>query len=137
MLVTGGTGKTGTPLTQLLVAAGHSVYVTARSVDRVQTPLKGVKFDWLDSSTKDAPFKAAAANNEQIEAVYLVGPPIADMASVMNPFIDLSIERGVKRFVLLSASQITKGQPPMGVVQDYLDTLGTDYCTLRPSWFHG
>ncbi|KDQ27469.1 hypothetical protein PLEOSDRAFT_1040430 [Pleurotus ostreatus PC15] len=136
ILVTGGTGKTGTRLAQLLLAAGHSVYVTTRSVDKVQSPLKGVKFDWLDSSTKDAPFKAAAANNEQIEAVYLVGPPIADMASVLNPFIDLAIEKGVKRFVLLSASQVTKGQPPMGVVQEYLDTLKADYCTLRPSWFH-
>ncbi len=123
ILVTGGTGKTGTRLAQLLVAAGHSVYVSARSVDKVQLPLKGVKFDWLDPSTKDAPFKAAAANNEQIDAVYLVGPPIADMASVMHPFIDLAIENGAKRFVLLSASQITKGQPPMGVVQEYLDTL--------------
>ncbi|KAF7427994.1 hypothetical protein PC9H_007212 [Pleurotus ostreatus] len=136
ILVTGGTGKTGTRLAQLLLAAGHSVYVTTRSVGKVQSPLKGVKFDWLDSSTKDAPFKAAAANNEQIEAVYLVGPPIADMASVLNPFIDLAIEKGVTRFVLLSASQVTKGQPPMGVVQEYLDTLKVDYCTLRPSWFH-
>ncbi|KAF9491901.1 NAD(P)-binding protein [Pleurotus eryngii] len=125
ILVIGGTGKTGTRLAQLLMAAGHSVY----------SPLRGVKFDWLDSSTKDAPSNAAAANNEQIGAVYLVGPPIVDMASVLNPFIDLAIEKGVKRFVMLSAFQVTKGQPPMGVVQEYLDTLKVDYCTLRPSWF--
>ncbi|KAJ8521854.1 hypothetical protein ONZ45_g1528 [Pleurotus djamor] len=132
ILVTGGTGKTGKRLARLLHDAGHSVYITTRKPAEVPSQYTGVLFEWTDETTRENPFQAAAKANEHIDAVYLVGPPVPNMAELMNPFIDLAVEHGVKRFVHLSASTMEKGAPPLGLVQEHLEKIGTNYPYVAP-----
>ncbi|KAL0948070.1 hypothetical protein HGRIS_010694 [Hohenbuehelia grisea] len=138
ILLTGGTGKTGKPISQLLHKAGHSVYVASRS-GTAPEPLKGVKFDWNDAKTHEAPFTAASAANESITAVYIICPHIMgdpkDVIKIVQPFIDLAVTKGVKRFVLMSASGAPKGSTGQGLVHEYLEKIGVDYCSLRPTLF--
>jgi festuclavine dehydrogenase len=56
----------------------------------------------------------------------------------MKAFIDLAVEKGVKRFVLLSASVLDVGDGPMmGKVSKYISSLGVKWAILRPTWFMG
>ncbi|KAF4567284.1 hypothetical protein EYR36_010902 [Pleurotus pulmonarius] len=135
ILITGGTGKTGSRLAHQLHERGLTAYITSRSPETVPAPYQGVKFDWSDPSTFENPFKAAADSNEHIDGVYLVAPNLPDAVTAMAPFIDLAVKHGVKRFVLLSATQLNKGDTMMGAIHEYIDKKGLDYCVLRPSWF--
>ncbi|KAJ7033143.1 hypothetical protein C8F04DRAFT_1261236 [Mycena alexandri] len=130
ILLTGGTGKSATPLATLLLEAKQSVVLANRS-GRVPEPFKGVRFDWLDPSTYAVPFDS----HRNIDRVYLVAPGITDMFPPMKAFIDVAVQKGVKRFVLMSAGVLEMGGPAMGQVHQYLNTLSVEYCALRPSWF--
>ncbi|TFK62485.1 NAD(P)-binding protein [Pluteus cervinus] len=131
ILITGGTGKTGTVLAKKLHDAGHSVLLASRSGSAPEH-LKGVKFDWFDPSTFENPFNADGG----IDKVYLLGPRTTDVLAALKPFIDLAVSKGVKRFVLLSATSLPKGGHATGKVHEYLDGLkGIDYGVLRPTWF--
>ncbi|KAF8805895.1 NAD(P)-binding protein [Phlegmacium glaucopus] len=130
ILVTGGTGKTGLILSRLLKEGNHSVLITSRS-GTAPSPYKAVKFDWLDDKTFENPFKA----DSSIDRVYLVMPSVVDQLTTVKPFIDLAISKGVKRFVLLSASVVDNGSPLMGKVHKYLVDVKVDYAVLRPTWF--
>ncbi|KAF8646466.1 hypothetical protein AX16_007203 [Volvariella volvacea WC 439] len=131
ILVTGGTGKTGSVLAQKLQAAGYSTLVTTRNPSKVAPPLKGVKFDWLDKSTYDNPWNV----DPNIDRVYLVLPEIPNDFDYVKPFIDLAVAKGVKRFVLLSATVFEKGKPGSGITHEYLENLGVEFHALRPTWF--
>ncbi|KAJ3510097.1 hypothetical protein NLJ89_g4861 [Agrocybe chaxingu] len=109
-LITGGTGKTGIRLARLIHAAGHPVLLTSR---------KGVAPD---------PFKVADGN---IDKVYLVAPVVLDILPVVKPFIELAISKGVKKFVLLSASQMDKGSIYVGKIHEYLVERGVENTVLQ------
>ncbi|KAJ7669320.1 hypothetical protein DFH06DRAFT_180971 [Mycena polygramma] len=130
ILLIGGTGKSATPLANLLLEANQPVVLANRS-GKVREPFKGVRFDWLDASTYEIPFEAYS----DIDRVYLIAPPIMDMFPPMKAFIDVAVGKGVKRFVLMSAGLLERGGPAMGKVHEYLNTLNVEYCALRPSWF--
>ncbi|KAG5979910.1 hypothetical protein E4U55_004633 [Claviceps digitariae] len=73
-----------------------------------------------------------------VSVVWLVALPIHDLASPVIKFIDFASARGVKRFVLLSASIIEEGGPAMGMIHAHLDLLeSVSYTVLRPTWFMG
>nr|GAT54836.1 predicted protein [Mycena chlorophos] len=133
ILVIGATGKTGTPLVQRLQDAKVDFLAATRNSETV-------RFDWLDESTYANPFEVAAGTGKIIDRVYLVAPQTTDMFPPMKRFIDLAKDRGVCRFVLLSATvcepDLETGLA-MGKVHAYLATLGegVEYCVLRPSWF--
>jgi festuclavine dehydrogenase len=58
------------------------------------------------------------------------------MGSRLNNFIDVARSNGVRRFVLLSASNIEKGGPEMGKAHEFLAGLREiEYVVLRPTWF--
>jgi len=134
ILITRGAGKTGGPLAQKLHAANHQVLMASRSGNAPEG-LKGVRFDWMDPSTHENPFKV----DSNIDKVYLVAPDVRgiDVLTPMKPFIDLAIEKGVRRFVFLGATIMgAKGDPLWGKVHEYLDELkGVEYAALRPSAF--
>ena len=127
ILLLGGTGRTATRIALLLDKLGTPYIRASRSS-------KDCKFDWLDESTLINPFNKSA----DITAVYLVAPGVADCFTPMKKFIDLARSKGVKRFVLLSASIIEKGGPAYGTVHEYLATLGEreglEWAALRPTW---
>jgi len=129
-LITGGTGKTGGKLAQLLHAANQSVLITSRS-GVAPEPFKAVKFDWYDDKTFGNPFKA----DLNIDKIYLVVPSVVDPLVLVKPFIDLALSKGVKRIVFCSATSFEKGGPGFGKVHEYLIDVGVDYVVLRPTWF--
>ncbi|KAJ6516666.1 hypothetical protein C8R47DRAFT_1172849 [Mycena vitilis] len=130
VLLIGATGKSGTPLAKRLLDADVPAILTTRS-GVVPAPHKGARFDWLDSSTYQLPFDV----DSSIDRVYLIAPPVLDMFPPMNAFIDFAIDKGVKRFVLMSAAMLEAGDPAMGKVHEYLRSRNVEYCALRPSWF--
>ncbi|KAF7323701.1 NAD(P)-bd-dom domain-containing protein [Mycena kentingensis (nom. inval.)] len=131
ILITGATGKTGAPLVERFLAnpdTNTKLLLATRSPPSTAVGAEHVVFDWADESTYAAPFVG-----NKITAVYLVAPQVPTMR--VTAFIDLARTRGVRRFVLLSATVCEKGGVAMGEVHAYLDKLGVEYCALRPSWF--
>jgi festuclavine dehydrogenase len=137
VLLLGGTGKVASRIAPLLSAAKYVVLLASRSgsVPKTMPNCSGIKFDWDDPGTYNAPFE------QPISAIFLVGPPSLDSFSRMKQFIDLARSKGVNRFVQLSASITDAGDgPEMGKTSDYLRHLNTDgleYAILRPTWFMG
>lgn len=128
VLVTGGTGKTGQRLIRRLGEEGWAARCASRS-GGAPTGVEGVKFDWHDSQGHDAALAG-------VERVYLVAPVGSnEPLTVMEPFIERAIVRGVRRFVLLSSSSIEEGGPVMGTVHAFLHRRAPEWAVLRPSWF--
>lgn len=121
ILVTGATGTTGSRLHRALQGAGCDTLAVGRST--------AVPFDWSQPSTHDRVL-------EGVEAAYLLPPiGIPDPEPLMAPFIERALERGVRRFVLLSASAIPEGTPGVGRVHALLRQSAPEWTALRPSWF--
>lgn len=125
VLVTGGTGKTGRRVADLLRSRGIDARVATRSPDAAGQ----VRFDWADTDS----FAGAL---DGVRAIYMVAPTgAADPLDAMRPFIDQAIEAGVARLVLLSSSMLEEGGPLMGAVHAYLKAEALGWTALRPSWF--
>lgn len=137
-LLLGGRGKTASRISWLLHAANISFLIASRSTS-ASSPFTQATFDWLDEESYANPFiKTTHEGIAPITTAYLVPPPIFDLAPPMVKFVDYARNRGVKRFVLLSASTIEKGGPAMGQVHEHLAGLtGIEYAVLRPTWFMG
>ncbi|KAH6912962.1 NmrA family protein [Coprinopsis sp. MPI-PUGE-AT-0042] len=133
VLITGGASKIGTRLAHLLKDASRDVMFASRSGRNVPEGFQSTKLDWYDPSTFLLPFQ-----DRSIEVVYLLPPP-ADLESskAVIPFIDLAVEKGVKRFIMLSGTQVEKNGNAvgLGVIHRYLHDKGLDYVALRPTSF--
>ncbi|TEB27530.1 NAD(P)-binding protein [Coprinellus micaceus] len=134
-LITGGGSATGVALAKLLKAAGHDVLFASRSGQRIPEGFAHVKLDWSDPAT----FGALFSTGRDIQYVYLLLAGVWDPLPQVKPFIDLAVEKGVKRIVLLSASGKETERGPasigLGQVHTYLHDKGVDYVALRPTWF--
>jgi festuclavine dehydrogenase len=132
ILLTGGTGKVSRRIAPLLSASGHAILIASRSGNTPSVQLyEGVKFDWFDSTTFHQPFEYGP-----ISAIFLVAPPIMYCLPPMKEFIELAIQKGTKRFVLLSGSLVDSGDGPMmAQVSNYLAHLNVEYAILQPTWF--
>ncbi|EPE32915.1 NAD(P)-binding Rossmann-fold containing protein [Glarea lozoyensis ATCC 20868] len=135
-LLLGGHGKTALQIAAILRASNQSFLVASRTASAGST-YTHAKFDWFDERTYESPFlKASSEGMKPIASVWLVAPPIFELAPPMIKFVEFARAREVKRFVLLSASTIEKGGPAMGQVHAHLDTIkGIVYAVLRPTWF--
>jgi nucleoside-diphosphate-sugar epimerase len=152
ILVLGGTGTVGSRIARQLPALSNStVLIASRNKNNSTTTpppqpprsskVEHVTFDWHDPSTWSNPFSSSSSSAPSVRAVYLIAPPTFDADSLMMSFIDFARDRGVRRFVLQSASPIEAGGPVMGKVHAYLRELGqrgeVEWGVLRPSWFQG
>ncbi|KAG5924167.1 hypothetical protein E4U42_004733 [Claviceps africana] len=136
ILLTGGNGKTARHIASLLKEANVPFIVGSRS-STPETIGRHRSFDWLDEATFDNVL-SLDGGMEPVSVVWLVPPPILELAPPVIRFIDFASSRGLKRFVLLSASIIEKGGPAMGQIHAHLDSLeGISYAVLRPTWFMG
>lgn len=125
ILVTGSTGTTGRRVCAQLAARG----IRFRSATRSPKAKTDVRFDWEDETTWPTAL-------HQVSSVYLVAPSgVADPLPVMTPFLELAIQSGVTRFVLLSASSLEAGGPMMGAVHAWLRDHAPEWIVLRPTWF--
>ena len=135
-LITGGASATGVALAQLLKAAGKDVLFASRSGQRIPEGFDHVKLDWSDPATFDL-----FSTGRDIQYVYLLVAGVWDPLPQVKPFIDLALEKGVKRIVFLSASGKKTERGPasigLGQVRTYLHGQGIDYVALRPTWFSG
>ncbi|KIV95361.1 hypothetical protein PV10_03027 [Exophiala mesophila] len=128
ILVTGGKGTTAKPLAEVLKKNNIPFLVASRS----SSGQGQVRFDWCDESTYELPFQAAT---DPITAIYMVAPKVPDVFERMKAFIDFARGKGVKRFVLLSATPVPMGGPMYGKVHEYLTQIGVEYGVVRPTWF--
>ena len=144
ILLGGGTGKVASRISERLQAESIPVLVASRAG---LTPdncahASGVPFNWLDAATYTNPFVHPwAMRAGGVREIFIVAPPVLDMAPPMKAFIDMAVEKGVRRLVLLSASSIEEGGPAMGQIHAYLREVAADgdieWAVLRPSWFMG
>lgn len=142
ILVTGGTGRTGSAVAKLLHEANIPFLILSSS-GKAPAPYqdKSCHFNFLDPSTFSNPFtKASETGKPTIEAIYLCIPMMVEISEKeVNAFIDFALTKSVKKFVLLSACTY---QPPTriaGAVHQYLMDLGGDveYVILQPTWYMG
>jgi uncharacterized protein YbjT (DUF2867 family) len=124
VLVTGGTGTTGSRVAAALREGGVAARVASRH------PANGqIGFEWSDRGTH-------AAALDGVRGVYLVAPVgVADPAPLVAPFLDAARERGVRRVVLLSSSAVPEGAPGLGELHEMVSALVPEPTVLRPSWF--
>lgn len=103
VLVTGGTGKTGSALVELLRANGFPVRVASRHPAAPDPD--AVRFDWADPATHAAALHGA-------DQVYLV-PPVesVDPLPLVEPFLAEARRRGVRRVVLLGSAIVLPNAP--------------------------
>lgn len=139
VLLTGGTGKTSLRLARFLQDAKVPFLLASRKVEtEAPSGMPATKFDWVDSSTFENPFKYKSPSGQSISAVYLVAPEIAEPSPPMIAFVDHAVEKhGVKRFVLLTGSSTEVGGVYVGKLWQHLVDLGVEYCVLRATWFMG
>jgi ergot alkaloid biosynthesis protein len=125
MLVLGGTGKTGSRVAATLRDSKQDVAIGSRT----QRGAGLIEFDW----GRPECFDAACVG---VRAVYLVAP-LGELnpAPVMQSFIEIALEAGVIRFVLLSSSLLEEDGPAMGAVHGFLRRNVPEWTVLRPSWF--
>ncbi|KHN97492.1 Ergot alkaloid biosynthesis protein [Metarhizium album ARSEF 1941] len=134
ILLTGGRGKTASHIAALLDAANVPFVVASRTCSP-GSKYRQLTFDWLDSKTYDNVL-SPQEGMRPISAVWLVPPPIADLAPPVNAFINHARLKAVDRFVLLSASMLERGAPAMGQIHQHLASLeAVKYTVLRPTWF--
>ena len=137
ILLLGGTGKTSIRLAHFLQCDNIPFLLASRrGSSAAPIGMPATKFDWLEKTTWENPFKYQFVNKASISAVYLMEPLVSEPWKPMNEFIDFAHkEHGVSRFVLVAGSSAELGQPGMGMVWQHLVNTKVDYCVLRPSWF--
>ncbi len=123
ILLTGGTGKTGSRIERRLRARGVEPKVVSRLAGQGR-----IHFDWAVPST----FADALSD---VQSVYLVAPPAPDPLAAMQPFLEQALSIGVSRFVLLSSSALEEGGPMLGQVHQFLNGNASSSIVLRPTWF--
>ena len=118
-LVLGGTGKTGRRVAERLAARGLPVRVGSRSEEP--------PFDWEDRATW-----APALSG--VGAVYLTYYPdlaVPGAVDAVRSLVDLAVERGVQRLVLLSG----RGEDEAQRAEEVVQKSGADWTIVRASWF--
>ena len=137
ILIAGGGSQVGLATAAALRSTHPSVPIifASRSGSRIPSEYKTVKVDFTDVSTFDNAF---APDVGPIRAVYLLTPQGGDNPETLTAFIDKAVEKGTKRFVLLSGSILVKeSDHPAAKVWRHLEAKGIEYLILRPTWFMG
>ncbi|MGW1506714.1 NAD(P)H-binding protein [Streptomyces mirabilis] len=103
VLVTGGTGKTGSALVDLLRGNGVRVRVASRNPSADDPD--AVRFDWDDPATHPAALRG-------MNRVFLVPPVNAvDPIPLVGPFLAEAQRLGVRRLVLLGSAIVLPNAP--------------------------
>ncbi|GAB2791361.1 NAD(P)H-binding protein [Amycolatopsis magusensis] len=103
VLVTGGTGKTGSELVRLLRGDGVAVRVASRNPPAGDPD--AVRFDWADPATHPAALRG-------VDRIFLVPPVNAvDPLPLVEPFLAQAQRLGVRRVVLLGSAIVLPNAP--------------------------
>lgn len=126
VLITGGTGKTGSALAESLRRSGVPVRVAGRTPP-ADAP-DAVRFDWNDPATHPAALRG-------MDRVYLV-PPVdtTDPMPLVEPFLAEAERVGVRRVVLLGSAIVLPGAPSALELAAHVRAR-PGWVVLRPSGF--
>lgn len=118
VLVTGGTGKTGSALVDLV--RGNGVRVRVASRNPCADDPDAVRFDWDDKATHSAVLRG-------MDRVFLVPPVNAvDPMPLVGPFLAEAQRLGVRRVVLLGSAVVLPNAP--GALEL------AEWVRARPGW---
>ncbi|MER5353701.1 NmrA family transcriptional regulator [Kitasatospora sp. NPDC002551] len=119
VLVTGGTGKTGSRVAERLTALGHTARIGSRTAP--------VPFDWADDTTWDAAL-------DGVDAAYLAYYPdlaLPGAVGTVEAFAHRAAKAGVGHLVLLSG----RGEEAAQAAEAAVAGAGTGWTVVRCSWF--
>ncbi len=119
ILVTGGTGKTGSRVVHRLRAAGHPVRVGSRTAH--------VPFDWADRATWPAALTG-------VRTAYVAFQPdlaVPGAPEVIRAFAAAAARSGVRKLVLLSG----RGEPEAVECEQVVRESGLNWTIVRCSFF--
>ena len=119
ILVLGATGKTGRRIVQRLAAHNVPVRLGSRSAE--------IPFDWEDDTT----WKAAV---QGVRAIYIAYQPdlaIPGAVEQIRKLVDLAVEAGVERLVLLSG----RGEEEAERCEQVVQASGVEWTVVRCSFF--
>lgn len=103
VLVTGGTGKTGSALAELLRGSGVPVRVASRNPSAGDPD--AIRFDWDDPTSHPTALRG-------MDRVYLVPPLLTvDPMPLVGPFLAEAERLGVRRVVLLGSAIVLPNAP--------------------------
>jgi uncharacterized protein YbjT (DUF2867 family) len=145
-VITGSIGHISKPLTQQLVAAGHTVTVITSNAERV-AKIEELGAKALVGSVDDAGFLESAFTGA--DAVYLMIPPKPNVegdwytyqTKVADNYINALVKNNIKNAVVLSSigAHLRRGAGPIdgvGYLESKLDELtDVNAVYLRPSYF--
>ncbi len=118
-LVLGGTGKTGRRVVERLTARGLPVRIGSRSGEP--------PFDWEDRATWSPAVEGAGA----VYVSYYPDIAIPGAVAKVRAFVELALEKGVRRQVLLSGRGEEEAERSEQAVQE----TGADWTIVRCAWF--
>ncbi|WP_435002695.1 NAD-dependent epimerase/dehydratase family protein [Bacillus atrophaeus] len=128
ILITGGTGTTGSRIAKRLIERGYQVRIASRRT-AVISGAEHVYFDWNDEST----FKPAL---EHVKRIYLVAPVgVFDPSPYVFPFLEEAVRLGAERVVMLSASVVLEDGPVFGKLHQAVRQQFPEWAVLQPSYF--
>ncbi|WP_167472438.1 NAD(P)H-binding protein [Nocardia arthritidis] len=119
VLVTGGTGKTGSRVAARLTDMGRAVRIGSRKAD--------IPFDWEDRTTWTRALTG-------VTAVYLAYQPdiaVPTAPDTIRAFTAAAKVAGVRRVVLLSG----RGEPEAAVCEGIVRDSGLEWTIVRCAWF--
>ncbi|WP_433522932.1 SDR family oxidoreductase [Nocardia pseudovaccinii] len=119
MLVTGGTGKTGSRVATRLRQAGHPIRIGSRAAE--------IPFDWADRSTWTPALFG-------VDAVYVAFQPdlaVPGAPETIRAFTNAAKVNGVRKLVLLSG----RGEPEAVACEQIVQGSGLDWTIVRCSFF--
>lgn len=119
ILITGGTGKTGSRVARLLSELGHDVRIASRH--------SAHRFDWHDETTWDA--TVAGCSSAYLTFQPDLALPGADV--ILGRFAERAVALGCRRLVLLSGRREDGAQK----AELAIAASGADWTILRSSFF--
>ncbi|WP_195258076.1 NmrA family NAD(P)-binding protein [Bacillus paralicheniformis] len=128
ILITGGTGTTGSRIAKRLVRSGAGVRIASRRMPAM-AGTEHVYFDWNDQKT----YRDALKNTNSL---YLVAPVgVFEPSPLVVPFLEMAAASGVRRIVLLSAAIIDEDGPVFGKLHHAVRRYVPEWTVLKPSYF--
>lgn len=134
ILIVGGTGQLGTRLVRRLVGTGVRPRVLVRSPPKTEaiaafaTPVRG---DLRDPESLGDAFRG-------VERVFVVAPPVPEMAAIERNAIEAAVSAGARRIVYLSNFTAKEGSdlPPNhvhGLHEKLIASLDIEWTVLGPT----
>ncbi|MBV9765522.1 MAG: SDR family oxidoreductase [Acidobacteriaceae bacterium] len=132
ILITGASGNVGKEVLKQIAQTGERIRAAFQSSSKVTAP-EGVEIAIVDFNQPDT-LRAAL---KDVDRVFLVGPPTAELPALERKAVDVIAQLGVRRLVKLSAMGGREAIFPRqhAESEDYIVSSKVRYTFLRPNGF--